>query len=413
MKKLMFAMMGLAAVAGGTARAAGIAVDLQSARGVGMAGSMIGMVDDASGMYFNPAGIAQGQGLEIIIGAAPIIPAFTVTNSSGQDLNGVANVITPFHLYGTWGISDDWTVGLGVFTPYGLKVEWPAGWEAREIVKKADLKVIDINPTAAYRYGPFRIGGGIQIVRSTVELTKDVNLGGAPGCPSPESPSGPCYVGVDLGAGTWGIGGNVGVQYEAIPKVLQLGATYRSSVNLVFDGNAHFDNVPASFAGTFKDQGAHTTLRLPHTFGLGVAVHPIPELVIDVDLNYFGWQQVQAIDIKFDDPSLNTYEAKQWKHSWNYRIGAEYTLNEHIQLRGGILYDKTPSPTYTLLPDIPDTDRINIGIGGTYRWGAFRLELAYQFIKFLGEKSTYPDQRYQYDYSATAHVLALTFGFKI
>src|SRR5262252_924225 len=166
MKKLMLAVVGLAAVAGGSARAAGIAVDLQSARGVGMAGSLIGVVDDASGIYFNPAGIAQGQGLEVMLGTAPIIPAFTVKNPAGKELNGVSNIITPVHLYATWGISDEWTVGIGVMTPFGLKVEWEPDWEGREIIKKADLKIYDINPTAAYRYGPFRTGGGIQIVRA-------------------------------------------------------------------------------------------------------------------------------------------------------------------------------------------------------------------------------------------------------
>src|SRR5262249_23909585 len=191
MKKLMLAVVGLAAAAGGSARAAGIAVDLQSARGVGMAGSLIATVDDASGMYFNPAGIAQGQGLEFMIGTAPIIPSFNVTNPQGQSLKGVTNLITPVHLYSTWGITDDWTVGLGIFTPYGLKVEWEPGWEGREIVIKADLKIYDINPTAAYRYGPFRIGGGIQIVRATVELTRDINL----------LDNG--FVGVELGAGAW------------------------------------------------------------------------------------------------------------------------------------------------------------------------------------------------------------------
>jgi len=401
MKKLMFAVVGLAAVAGSSARAAGIAVDLQSARGVGMAGSLVGAVDDASGIYFNPAGIAQGQGLEVMLGAAPIIPQFTVKSPAGNNLEGVSNIITPIHTYATWGIDDNWTVGLGITTPYGLKVEWPAGWEAREIIIKSDLKIFDVNPTVAYRNGPFRIGGGVQIVRATVELTKDINL----------LDNG--YVGVDLGAGAWGVGGNVGIQYEAVPKVLQFGATYRSSVNLNFNGNAHFSNVPPAYTGTFKDQTASTSLKLPDTFGFGVAVHPTPELLLDVDVNYFAWQQFQAIDIKFQDPSLNIYEAKQWHHSWNYRIGAEYTLSEHVQLRAGILYDKTPSPTYTLLPDIPDTDRINVGIGGTYRWGAFRIELAYQFIKFLGATSTYPNPMYQYDYNATAHVLALTFGFKI
>ena len=401
MKKLMYAVMGLAAVAGGSARAAGIAVDLQSARGVGMAGSLIGAVDDASGIYFNPAGIAQGQGLEAMIGTAPIIPSFTVKNPAGTELNGVVSVITPVHSFATWGISDDWTVGLGIYTPYGLKIEWAPDWEGREIVKKADLRIYNINPTAAWRHGPFRIGAGVQIVRATVELTKDINL----------LDNG--YVGVDLGAGAWGVGGNVGIQYEAIEKVLTLGATYRSQVNLNFDGNAHFSNVPPSFAGTFVDQPAKTKLKLPDTIGFGAAVRPIPELVLDVDFNYFAWQQFQAIDIKFQDPALNTYEAKQWSHSWNYRIGAEYTLNEHIQLRTGVLYDKTPSPTYTLLPDIPDTDRINIGLGGTYRFGAFRVELGYQFIHFFGATSTYPNPKYQYEYSANAHVIAITLGFKI
>jgi long-chain fatty acid transport protein len=404
MKKLMVAVMGLAAVAGSTARAAGIAVDLQSARGVGMAGSMIGLVDDASGMYFNPAGIVQGQGLEFMVGAAPIVPFFKATPNQGQELSGVANLITPAHMYFTYGITDDLTVGLGVFTPYGLKVEWEPDWPARTIITRADLKVYDINPTLGYRFGAFRIGGGVQIVRATVELKKDIEL-------APQQ-----FVNVDLAAGSWGIGGNVGIQYEAIPKVLQFGATYRSSVKLDFDGQAHFDNVPAPYSGIFVDQGAHTQLKLPDTFGFGVAYRPIPELALDFDVNYFAWQQFQAIDIKFDNPALNTYEAKQWHHAWNYRIGGEYTLNEHIQLRAGILYDLNPSPSFTLLPDIPDADRLNFCLGGTYRWGAFRIDAGYQFIYFIPRDSTSPVLSPQFNpagYSATAHVFAVTFGFKI
>jgi len=389
MKKLMVGVMALVAVAGSTARAAGIAVDLQSARGVGMAGSMIGLVDDASGMYYNPAGIVQGQGLEFIIGAA---------------LSGVTNLIPPFHTYFTYGISDDLTVGLGIFTPYGLKVEWDANWPARTIITSADLKVIDINPTVGYRIGPVRIGAGVQIVRSTVELKKDIALAGLG------------YVNTDLAGGAWGWGGNVGLQWEAVPKVLQFGATYRSQVKLDVTGNVHFDNVPPPYSRTFKDQGASTSLTLPNTFGLGVAYHPIPELALDFDVNYFGWQQFQAIDIKFDNPQLNTYEAKQWHHTWNYRIGAEYTLNEHLQLRAGILYDLNPSPDYTLLPDVPDADRLNFGLGATYRFGAFRIEAGYQFIYFFPRDSTSPVLSPQYNpahYTATAHVFALSFGVKI
>ena len=399
MKKLMLAVMGLAAVAGGSARAAGIAVDLHSARGVGMAGAQVGLVDDAAAIYFNAAGIAQGQGLEFMIGDSPIIPTFKATPTGGQEISGITNIIPPPHIYFTYGISDEWTVGIGVFSPFGLKVEWEPDWVGRTIITSADLRTYDINPTVAYRYGPFRIGAGFQLVRSTVELKKDIG------------PLAGQFVNVQLGAGTWGYGGNVGVQYEAIAKVLQVGVHYRSAVKLDFTGKAHFDNVPPPYAATFVDQSAKTSVTLPHNVAFGIAVRPIPELALDFDVNYFTWQQFQAIDIRFDNPTLNTYEYKGWSHSWNYRIGGEYTLSEHVQLRLGLLYDKTPSGTYTLLPDVPDADRLNMAIGGTYRWGAFRIDAGYQYILFFGQTSTNP--YFPAEYSANAHVISLTFGFKI
>jgi long-chain fatty acid transport protein len=61
LKTLLSAVAVLSVAAAGEARAAGTALDLQSARGVAMAGSVVGFIDDASAIYYNPAGIAQGQ----------------------------------------------------------------------------------------------------------------------------------------------------------------------------------------------------------------------------------------------------------------------------------------------------------------------------------------------------------------
>lgn len=408
MKKLMLTVMGLATVAGGSARAAGLAVDLHSSRAVGMAGAVAGFVDDASAIYFNPAGIAQGQGLEFMIGASPIIPTFKVTpqipgGTNNNQITGVTNLIPPPFMYFTYGISDEWTVGIGVYSPYGLKVEWPEAWHpiGRTIITQADFKTFDISPTVAYRKGPLRIGVGVQIVRSTVQLQKDIGPLGDPNT----------YAHANFGAATWGWGGNIGVQYEVIPKTLQLAAFYRSQVKLDFTGNAAFTNVPPQYASTFVDQTVSTTLTLPNNVGFGVAYYPMPELVLDADIMYTSWQQFQAIALNFQNSAINTYEPKQWQHSWNYRVGAEYTLNEHVQLRGGLLYDQTPSPAYTLLPNIPDADRLNVALGATYRWGAFRVDGGFQYIIFLGKTST--DPTFPADYKAGAFVLSLTFGFKI
>jgi long-chain fatty acid transport protein len=137
----------------------------------------------------------------------------------------------------------------------------------------------------------------------------------------------------------------------------------------------------------------------------------MPELVLDADFTYFSWQQFQAIAINFQNPALNTYESKQWHHTWNYRLGAEYTLSEHVQLRAGVLYDPSPSPTYTLLPDIPDADRLNFAFGGTYRWGAFRIDAGFQYIMFF--ERTGNDPSFPATYNVNAYVLSLAFGFKI
>ena len=145
LKTLMSAVVVLAVAWASDARAAGIAVDLNSARGVAMAGSMVGFVDDASAIYYNPAGIAQGQGIDVMLGITGIVPYFNVTAADGTQTTGNHAIIPPPHIYATYGISDEITVGIGVFTPYGLAISWPDGYPGRYIATSVDLKIFDMH----------------------------------------------------------------------------------------------------------------------------------------------------------------------------------------------------------------------------------------------------------------------------
>ncbi|MGO8970429.1 MAG: outer membrane protein transport protein, partial [Myxococcaceae bacterium] len=107
MKTLMSAVAVLAVVVAGEARAAGIAVDLQSARGVAMAGSVVGFIDDASAIYYNPAGIAQGQGIDVELGITVIVPYFNISAANGVQTSANSTPITPPFFYATYGISDE------------------------------------------------------------------------------------------------------------------------------------------------------------------------------------------------------------------------------------------------------------------------------------------------------------------
>lgn len=402
MKKLVSALVMLAASA---ALAAGTNVDLQSARAVGMATAVVANSPDASAVFFNPAEIVEGgQSLRFQIGDTLILPKIGFTPAGSNETFNVTNAVPPFTAYVTYGITKDLAVGLGVFEPYGLVVGWPAGFPGRYITQRSSLKTYFFNPEVAYRYGIFKFGVGFQAVRSTVELSQKLNFGTGTDATA------------DLGGAGWGFGGNAGVQAEILPGVLSAGLSYRSRVKLSLDGNAHFTDVPVEFQGSqngaIHDQTVQASFWLPDYVALGVSVQPIPELRVNAETNYYGWQVFHDLQVTFEDPALSRTEVKAWKHGFNYHLGAEYDVTPMFSVRAGFMYDPTPSPTETLLPDVPDSDRINIGAGVGYHNAGLSVDLGYQYIKFLGATTVAPNLL-PGEYSGMVNAVSLSVGYQL
>jgi long-chain fatty acid transport protein len=299
---------------GGEAAAAGIALDVQSGRGTGMAGSVTAMIDDSSSIFYNPAGIAQGKIVDVQVGDSLIIPSYKYTSPEKVSTANTFSVVPPFQAYESGGITDDLSVGVGVFTPFGLTLSWPPDWQGRSLIVQSSFLTFDFNPTVAYRFGPLRVGAGVQLVRGTVDLQRKVRTGAA-------------EVSTELGAATWGAGANVGAQLEAIPQYLSLGVHYRSAVTFNFDGDAHFsDNVPVPLRSTFHDQRVKTSITTPDVLQMGVATHPIKNLVLDLDVAWYGWSKFRSIDINFPNDTsglLSTSQAKNWSNTVNVHVGGE------------------------------------------------------------------------------------------
>ncbi len=384
------------------ARAAGFALDTQSPRTIGMAGAAAAMIDDSSAIFFNPAGIAQGRIIQMQASGTLILPSSTFTDTKGASTTTPFNVVPTFQAYVSGGITKDFSAGIGFFTPYGLTIGWPSGWEGRSLITSASLATYQINPTLAYRLGPVRIGAGVQIEPATVDLKRDLAL-----------PNG-AFGSTEMGANAFGIGANVGVQVEAVKNVLSFGLAYRSTVVLNFEGNAHFDGIPEALAGTIHNQAATSRIVLPDTLTFGVAVRPIPQLVIDLDGVYYGWDYFRSIDINFPNDksgSLSTSQAKRWSSTANVHLGAELTLQNRWSVRLGAMVDPTPSPDDTLTPDFPDSTRLAFSIGGGYRHkSGLRVDLGYELVLLLSRTSTAP--QLPGDYSGYANILSLGVGWE-
>ncbi len=385
-----------------TANAAGTGVDVQASRGTGMASSVTGMIDDASAIYYNAAGIAQGKRVDVLVGDTMIVPKFTYRSPTNGNTASTSGVVPPFHAYATAGLTDQLSVGVGVFSPYGLAAIWPSQWEGRSLATRSSLSTYYINPTVAYRFGPLRIGAGLQVVRATLDLQRSIRFGGQEGSS-------------EFGGGSWGAGGNIGVQLQVIPQYLAIGVHYRSAVKLNFDGSAHFENIPLPFVSTIHDQRVKTSLTQPDTLAIGLASRPIPQLVVDLDFVWSDWKKVHAIDINFPDDqsgSLSSTQAKNWKNTVNVRIGGELSVADAWRVRAGALYDKSPSPDQTLTPETPDANRLNLALGGGYvHKSGFRADLGYQFIMLFEKTSTAPQLPGQY--SGFVNLVGISIGYSV
>ncbi|MBI3184323.1 MAG: outer membrane protein transport protein [Myxococcales bacterium] len=384
-------------LAAGAAHAAGFALDTHGARATGMATAVASQIDDASAAFYNPAGLAQGKRLELMLGDTLILPTIQVVGPSGTPTT-ISGMSPPPHLFAAYGITEELSAGLGVFAPFGASSKWPADWEGRQRTLVSSLQVFTVNPELAYRpHESVRAGVGLQVVRSAVVLERGTDFVDSTGT-------------VTLGGATWGTGFNAGVQATVVPELLSLGVSYRSPVTLAFAGGVQFTGVPVELSSRMKDQGVSTQITLPDVVMAGVSSKPMKGLTVAFDVNYFAWSKFQELAFTFDDPDLNSSLQKRWRDTINFHLGAEYAVSDELQVRIGGVFDPTPSPADTLTPDIPDADRIKVAAGAGYRFDAFAADLGYQLVLLNSTTSTSPF--FPATYSGMAHVLGLTLSYR-
>jgi long-chain fatty acid transport protein len=140
---------------------AGFGIYEWSARGNALGGAMIGKADDPSAVAYNPAGITQLPGVQVMGGFTALMPSVEVdvdspgwyrgsesgsSESKSLGLDGIAP-----HAYLTWQVNDNVWFGLGSFTRFGLASEFDSDWVGRYAEYYAGVATYSINPNIAYK----------------------------------------------------------------------------------------------------------------------------------------------------------------------------------------------------------------------------------------------------------------------
>lgn len=385
MKKTVVALRTIPALimALGASQAHGAGFNLleQNASGLGNAyAGSAAIADNASTIYFNPAGMALLPGGNFSAGLNAIKPSFkfsddgstlplgltggsprAATGGEGGDAGKWAAVP---NIYLSYQLAPQWWVGLGVGAPFGLTTEYEEGWMGRYHSEKFAIETINVNPSVAYKVNDqLSLGLGVN----WMHIDADYRLA-TPAAFHPVLGPLDMDTRVKMKGDAWGW--NAGILYQATPST-RLGLSYRSQVKITPDGTTKLRNrnIPAGIPAPNINWDAQATIKLPDTAIFSVVHDLNTRWQLLADVSWTGWSSIPRLEIENSGPGAQNADLElKFKDAWRVALGANYHYNEQWTLKGGVAWDQSPVRDEHYRPtSLPDSDRYWVSIGAQYR----------------------------------------------
>lgn len=372
-------------------QAAGFSLIEQSASGQGLSyAGAAANPEDASVMWFNPAGMTEISNNQLIVAAHIIAPSAQFNNDGsyiknsdgstsplyGKEDNGAGVGVVPnFYWKGKAG---DYDLGLGVNVPFGSVVDYDQNWVGRYHAVYTETKTYNLNPSIARKFGDnLSLGFGLNAQYINVVLSQKIDFGVATGAPQQLDGY------ADLNANALSFGYNFGAMYD-FKEAGRLGFSYRSEIDHKAKGKAKFDT-PAILANDprFKDSDITSNVVLPASASLSYVVPVGDKFEVLADATWTGWSSFQELRIEFDNPAKDdAVQPQEWTDAMRYALGMTYQMNDTLKLRTGVALDQTPIKNkYLRTPRIADSNRTWLSVGVGYKISdSLNLDVGYTRI---------------------------------
>lgn len=344
-----------------------------------MSNAYAAQADDPSAVHYNPAGMTQLSGVQVMAGALIAGGSTNFTSPTGAtargDRNGSAAWPPPGHTFITANLKDlgvtalgDLTAGIGLTVPFGSLTRWPNDGPFRTATTFNTLPLLDIKPTLAYKATDnlsLGLGADIYTFSGLVgegQVEKQSVWPGGLGIPAGSK--------VELSGKDTAAGFNASLLYTALRNtdgkpVANIGMVYRSQATLHLAG--------ALLANGAKVSDAKATLVLPQVITGAIALWPVRtperEWKLEMDVDYVGWKSVRNLDVTLAN-GATIPQPQNWKSTYAVMLGTEYKWlaleslpNWEVALRAGYTNQQQQMPDLTYDPGIPSSDLHIVGGG--------------------------------------------------
>ena len=365
------------------------------------------IAEDASTVWYNPAGLTRLKGNQLVAGGHLIFPS-TKFDNEGSTITGLLggapltggdggdageDALVP-NVYYAQPIDDDLTVGIGLNTPFGLATDYDDGWVGRYHALFSEIKTINVNPGLGYKLSErVSIGGGINIQFVEATLTNAVDFGticilsGSPACGAlglaPQASDGKAEIEAD----TQSFGYNIGVLFN-VSDSTRIGVAHRSAIRHELTGDSDITTVgpgaTAFAAGAgIVDSDIETDITFPATTSGSVHHQVNSKWAVMGDATQTRWGRLPELRIKFDSGQADSVITLDLDDVWRYSVGATYMRNSRLTYRFGVAFDESPAgDAETTTARLPDEDRTWLTFGVSYKKDdRLSFDVSYAHIK--------------------------------
>jgi long-chain fatty acid transport protein len=204
--------------------------------------------------------------------------------------------------------------------------------------------LVNFSPALAYQVADnFSLGLAFNIYYAMFDLERPAEVATNSYVQYSEESTGLGY-GVTLGA------------HLKVNEMISLGAAIRTKTDVTMSGTAK-NSAFAAFNAPESD--FDRDVSWPLWIGGGIAVKPIENLTLALDVQYSQWSESEKeFDTKYKNsvwdnniPADDKKFTLKWEDATQIRFGAEYALNEMATVRAGFYTDPAPAPdeTYNVL----------------------------------------------------------------
>lgn len=356
------------------------------------------IADDASTVFFNPAGMTQLKSRQISAAGHVLLVESEFTDSgstaaagsplqqplSGKDGKTDKPGFVP-NFYYVQPFSERWWFGLGVNAPFGLASDYDTDWIGRYHATESELRVVNINPTFAYAVNDqFSVGFGLSYQRADTTLKNQVDsfsaciAGGGAAANCLAFHGGPGNQASDSNAKVEGddsdIVADLSVHWQPLPQT-RIGLIWRQGADYTLEGDANFSPSSSCAAdpfcsGTLQVLGGNVeaNVELPDTITLSASHRLTERWQLHGDIAWTEWSSLQEINVvnTGNGQSVTTLELN-YDDTMRYAAGASFSPDKAWTWRFGVAFDEAPqTDKQHVTPRIPDADRVWVSAGFNY-----------------------------------------------